>query len=108
MRVLAPGRAVSHGDLDDAGSGGVRATLRRAHLPDHDLSIWVMCNRLSNKHELADDTNRTSVLHLDAATGRTRRVRTVPGGTVGAVTEAGGAAFVPDTLVGGLVAYRVS
>jgi polyvinyl alcohol dehydrogenase (cytochrome) len=61
-------------------------------------SIWATCNRLHNRNELADATNRTSVLRLDAATGRTRWVRTVPGGTAGAITEAGGAVFVPNTL----------
>ncbi len=61
-------------------------------------SIWATCNRLHDKNELADPTNRTSIMRLDAATGRTLWVRTVPGGIVGAITEAGGAVFVPDTL----------
>ena len=61
-------------------------------------SIWVTCNRLQNKNELADPANRTSIMCLDAATGRTLWVRTVPGGTAGAITEAGGAVFVPNTL----------
>ncbi len=61
-------------------------------------SIWTTCNRLRNKNELADAANRTSIVRLDAATGRTRWLRTVPGGTAGALTEAGGAVFVPNTL----------
>jgi polyvinyl alcohol dehydrogenase (cytochrome) len=61
-------------------------------------SIWATCNRLYDKNELADLANRTSIMRLDAATGRTLWVRTVPGGTAGAVTEAGGTVFVPNTL----------
>jgi polyvinyl alcohol dehydrogenase (cytochrome) len=73
--------------------GGVMTTAAVA-----DGSIWATCNRLHDKNELAEPTNRTSVMGLDAATGRTRWTRTVPGGTAGAVTEAGGAVFVPNTL----------
>ena len=73
--------------------GGVMTTAAVA-----DGSIWATCNRLRDKNELAEPTNRTIVMSLDAATGRTRWSRTVPGGTAGAVTEAGGAVFVPNTL----------
>jgi polyvinyl alcohol dehydrogenase (cytochrome) len=61
-------------------------------------SIWLACNDLENPNELADASNRTAVIRLNAATGATRWSRTVPGGTVGAVTEAGGVVFVPNTL----------
>ncbi len=61
-------------------------------------SIWTTCNRLRDKDELADKVNRTSVLRLDAGSGRTIWTRSVTGGTVGAVTEAGGLVFVPNTL----------
>lgn len=60
--------------------------------------IWATCNRLRDENELAEPTNHTSVMGLDAATGRTRWTTTVPGGTAGAVTEADGAVFVPNTL----------
>ncbi len=73
--------------------GGVMTTAAVAN-----GSIWVTCNRLHDKNELADTANRTSIMRLDATTGRTRWVRTVPGGTAGAITEAGGAVFVPNTL----------
>jgi outer membrane protein assembly factor BamB len=73
--------------------GGVMTTAAVAN-----GSIWATCNRLQDKNELAEMVNRTSVMRLDVATGRTRWVRTVPGGTAGAVTEAGGAVFVPNTL----------
>lgn len=61
-------------------------------------SIWVTCNRLRDKNELAEAVNRTSIMRLVSATGRTRWVQTVPGGTAGALTEAGGVVFVPNTL----------
>jgi polyvinyl alcohol dehydrogenase (cytochrome) len=61
-------------------------------------SIWLACNDLRNPNELAEKENRTEILRLDAATGMTRWSRRVPGGTVGAVTEAGGVVFVPNTL----------
>lgn len=61
-------------------------------------SIFAACNDLENTNELADASNRTVVLALDAETGATRWTKRVPGGTVGAVTEAGGVVFVPNTL----------
>ena len=73
--------------------GGVMTTAAVA-----DGSIWATCNRLRDKNELAEPTNRTIVMSLDAATGRTRWSRTVPGGTAGGITEAGGAHVVPNTL----------
>ena len=73
--------------------GGVMTTAAVA-----DGSIWATCNRLQDKNELAEAVNRTSIMRLDAATGRARWVQTVPGGTAGAITEAGGAVFVPNTL----------
>jgi polyvinyl alcohol dehydrogenase (cytochrome) len=73
--------------------GGIMTTAAVA-----DGSIWVTCNRLQDKNELAEAINRTSIMRLDASTGRSRWVRSVPGGTAGALTEAGGAVFVPNTL----------
>ena len=60
--------------------------------------IWVACNRLRDKDELAKSVNHTSIMCLDADNGRTIWSRKVVGGTVGAITEAGGVVFLPDTL----------
>jgi polyvinyl alcohol dehydrogenase (cytochrome) len=73
--------------------GGIMTTAAVAH-----GSIWATCNDLENKNELADARNQTNVLRLEAATGRTRWRKKVRGGTAGAVTEAGGVVFVPNTL----------
>ena len=74
------------------------------------MAIFVLtCGHLGNPGSVArmlwqaaaladEPANRTIVMGLDAATGRTRWTRTIPGGTAGAVTEAGGAVFVPNTL----------
>jgi polyvinyl alcohol dehydrogenase (cytochrome) len=61
-------------------------------------SIWVTCNRLEDTSELAAPSNRTLVVRLSAQDGRTEWTRSVVGGTVGAVNEAGRAVFVPNTL----------
>ena len=82
-RVLCPG---SH-------LGGVMTTAAVAH-----RFIWVTCNRLRDRDELAKTVNHTSVMCLDADSGRTVWSRTVVGGTVGGITEAGGVVFVPNTL----------
>ena len=107
-RVVGVGDKGGHYAVFDAATGAL--VWRRRLCPGSHLggimttaavangSIWATCNRLQNKNELADAANRTSIVRLDAATGRTRWVRTAPGGTAGAVTEAGGAVFVPNTL----------
>jgi outer membrane protein assembly factor BamB len=46
---------------------------------------------------LRRDPSSTDIIRLDAATGRPKWRRRVPGITFGAVTEAGGAIFVPNT-----------
>jgi polyvinyl alcohol dehydrogenase (cytochrome) len=74
-------------------------------------SIWVTCNTLSATFlthpdfndlyfdfpELARPISHTDIFRLDAASGRTRWRKRVPAITFGAVTEAGGALFVPNT-----------
>ena len=108
QRVVGVGDKGGHYEVFDAVTG--KAVWRRQLCPGSHLggvmttaasadgSIWATCNRLRDKNELAEPINRTSVIGLDAATGRTRWTRMVPGGTAGAVTEAGGAVFVPNTL----------
>jgi polyvinyl alcohol dehydrogenase (cytochrome) len=65
-------------------------------------SIWVACNRfapeaLSAFPDLDHPRNRTDVFALRSGTGATRWRRRVKGVTLGALTEAGGAVFVPNT-----------
>jgi polyvinyl alcohol dehydrogenase (cytochrome) len=77
--------------------GGVMTTAAVAH-----GLIWVACNRfaaaaLSPFPDLEHAGNRTDVFALRAATGSTRWRRRVKGVTLGALTEAGGAVFVPNT-----------
>ena len=77
--------------------GGVMTTAAVAH-----GSIWVSCNRfaaaaLSPFPDLAHPRNRTDIFALRAANGSTRWRRRVKGVTLGALTEAGGTVFVPNT-----------
>ena len=76
-------------------------------------SIWLTCQDLSDaaldlEHPnladtyfdnpaFADSSSRTYVYRLEASSGRIAWQRDLPGGTIGAVTEAGGAVFVPNT-----------
>lgn len=76
-------------------------------------SIWLACNRLSaaaldlahpsatdryfDNPGFADASSHTDILRLRASDGRTIWRHTVPGGTLGALTEAGGAVFVPNS-----------
>jgi polyvinyl alcohol dehydrogenase (cytochrome) len=76
-------------------------------------SIWLACNTLSpaaldlehpdltdtyfDNPAFADASSSTAIVRLASATGRTVWRRDVPGGTIGSVTEAGGAVFVPAT-----------
>jgi len=76
-------------------------------------SIWLTCNELPpaaldvlhpdlnhryfDGPALAGRRSRTHIFRLAAATGRTVWRRNVPGGTLGAVTEAGGVVFVPNS-----------
>lgn len=65
-------------------------------------SIWLTCNRfapaaLAPFPDLTNADNRTDLLALSTATGATRWRRRVAGIALGALTEAGGAVFVPNT-----------
>ena len=75
-------------------------------------SIWVTCNKLSAAaldvgHKdpkapyfdwpLHQPPSYTAIFRLSARSGRTVWRRRVPGATFGALTEAGGAVFVPNT-----------
>lgn len=76
-------------------------------------SVWVTCHDLSDaaldlEHPdltdtyfdnpaFADSSSRTYVFRLEASSGRIVWRRDLPGGTIGAVSEAGGAVFVPNT-----------
>jgi polyvinyl alcohol dehydrogenase (cytochrome) len=74
-------------------------------------SIWVTCNTLSATFlthpdfndlyfdfpESARPVSHTDIFRLDAASGRTHWRKRVPAITFGAVTEAGGVVFVPNT-----------
>jgi outer membrane protein assembly factor BamB len=74
-------------------------------------SIWVTCNTLARTAFMTPDPQQlyfdwpgierrpcvTDVFRLDAATGRTMWRHRVPAITFGAVTEAGGVVFVPNT-----------
>jgi polyvinyl alcohol dehydrogenase (cytochrome) len=75
-------------------------------------SIWVACNRLSAAAldvgrgdpkapyfdwPLDRPPSQTHIFRLSAASGRTVWRRRVPAATFGALTEAGGALFVPNT-----------
>jgi polyvinyl alcohol dehydrogenase (cytochrome) len=87
--------------------GGVMTTAAVAR-----RSIWVTCNDLPpealdlqnpnlshtyfDNPLIAEDSSRTLVYRLRASTGRTVWRRDLPGGTIGAVSEGGGAVFVPN------------
>jgi polyvinyl alcohol dehydrogenase (cytochrome) len=65
-------------------------------------TLWVACNRFAAEAltpfpDLDNPRNRTEVVALNAATGSTRWSRRVQGVTLGALAEAGGGVFVPNT-----------
>jgi polyvinyl alcohol dehydrogenase (cytochrome) len=87
--------------------GGVMTTAAVAR-----SSIWITCNDLPpealdlqnpnlshtyfDNPLIAEDSSRTLVYRLRASSGRTLWRRDLPGGMIGAVSEAGGAVFVPN------------
>lgn len=87
--------------------GGVMTTAALAQ-----GSIFVACNRfdpaaLTPFPNLGHPGNRSDLVALSATTGSTRWRRTVKGVTLGALTEAGGAVFVPNTT-GDLRAFNAA